>query len=180
MDLPRLVAAAACQGGLFTRKQAVEAGCTERELRTMMAVHGPWVVVRRGVYAERVLIESLTGYDDRMRLVDRAAHLTASTEHVMSHDSAARARRIPMLVPRFELSHLTREGVGGTRTERGVKHHLTRIDLADVETVDGMPVTSPARTAADLAREHGITAGVIAIDHVLHLGVPRRAVGLDL
>ena len=51
---PSVAAAAAQQGGLITRRQAVEAGCTERELRTMTAVNGPWLVVRRGVYVERV------------------------------------------------------------------------------------------------------------------------------
>jgi hypothetical protein len=172
---PLLRALASRQGGLFTRMQAVEAGCTECELRTMTAVHGPWVVVRRGVYCERELIEAMTSYGDRMRLVDRAVHLTAATEHVMSHDSAGRAWRIPMLDPVHELSHLTRSGVGGTRTERGVKHHLTRVDLPGVEIVDGMPVTSLPRTAVDLAREHGLPTGVAACDHVLASGIRRAA-----
>ena len=51
----------------MTRRQAVAAGHTERELRTLTAVHGPWVVVRRGVYVERELWDSLTGYDDHAR-----------------------------------------------------------------------------------------------------------------
>ena len=99
------------------------------ELRTLTAVHGPWVVVRRGVYAERELWDSMNGYDEHARLRDLAVHLTAKADHVMSHDSAARALGIPMLRPKHELSHLTREGVGGSRTERGVKHHLTRMTL---------------------------------------------------
>jgi hypothetical protein len=177
---PLLRALASRQGGLFTRKQAIEAGCTERELRTMTAVHGPWVIVRRGVYCERELVESMTSYGDQMRLVDRAVHLTAETDHVMSHDSAARSLRIPMLDPARELSHLTREGVGGTRTERGVKHHLTRIDLPVMELSDGVPVTTPARTAVDLAREHGLFTGVAACDHVLASGVPRAALQNEL
>jgi hypothetical protein len=102
-------------------------------------------------------------------------HLTAATEHVMSHDSAGRAWRIPMLDPVHELSHLTRSGVGGTRAERGVKHHLTRVDLPGVEIVDGMPVTSLPRTAVDLAREHGLPTGVAACDHVLASGIRRAA-----
>ncbi len=177
---PLLRAMASRQGGLFTRMQAIEAGCTERELRTMTAVHGPWVVVRRGVYCERELIEAMTSYDDRMRLVDRAVHLTAVTEHVMSHDSAARALRIPMLRPARELSHLTREGVGGTRTERAVKHHLTRVVLPGIQTIDGIPVTTPVRTAVDLAREHGLPSGVAACDHVLASGVPRAGLVTEL
>jgi hypothetical protein len=51
-----------------------------------------------------------------------------------------------------------------------VKHHLTRIkDLETVE-VGVMPVTLPARTVVDLAREHGLETGVIACDRFLHDG----------
>ncbi len=93
-----------------------------------------------------------------------------TTDHVMSHDSAARALGIPMLRPKDALSHVTRHGVGGSRTERGVKHHLTRLGLLGGLEVNGMPVTSPARTAVDLAREHGHETGVIACDRFLHDG----------
>lgn len=167
---PQLRALAASQGGLVTRRQAVQVGYTERELRTLTAVHGPWVVVRRGVYTERELWDSLTGYDDQTRLRDRAVHLTMSSAHVMSHDSAARALRVPMLRPKHELSHVTRHGVGGSRTEHGVKHHLTRLDLLGTVELDGMIVTGPARTVVDLAREHGHETGVIACDRFLSEG----------
>ena len=152
---PRLQARASAQGGLVTRAQAVSAGYTERELRTLTAVHGPWVIVRRGVYAERELWDSLTGYGEQAGLRDRAVHLTMRADHLMSHDSAARALGIPLLRPRHELSHTTREGVGGSRTEHGVKHHLTRLGLLNTVQSSGMRLTGPARTAVDLGREHG-------------------------
>lgn len=177
---PRLRALASAQGGLVTRAQALDCGYTERELRTLTAVHGPWIIVRRGVYAERELWESLTGYDEQAGLRDRAVHLTMTTQHLMSHDSAARALHIPMLHPRRELSHVTREGVGGTRTERGVKHHLTRLGLLNTLVVDGMTVTGPARTAVDLGREHGFETGAIACDAVLHRGLRTGLVKDDL
>ena len=85
-----------------------------------------------------------------------------------------------MLDPAHDLSHLTRTGVGGTRTERGVKHHLTRFDLPGVETVCGIPVTSMGRTAVDLAREHGLPTGVAACDHVLASGVAKAALLSEL
>ncbi len=176
---PVLRALAAKQGGVVSRRQCLAAGCTEVELRGLTAVHGPWVTVRRGVYAERELWEAATGYDDRARLHDRAVHLMTQTEHVMSHDSAARALRLPLLQPLHDLSHLTRPGVGGSRTERGVKHHLTRLPLGDTEVVDDVEVTGPARTGVDLAREHGLAAGVVALDAVLARGVPRRALELE-
>lgn len=164
---------------MVTRRQAVQSGCTERELRTLTAVNGAWIVVRRGVYVERERWESL-GDDDRWRLRDWAAHLNLGVPHVMSHDSAARAHGMPLLRPDLALVHITRPGVSGSRTEHGVKHHLTRLPLDWGTFAAGMPVTDLARTALDLGREHGMLTGVVACDDALHRGVPRRRFDLAL
>jgi hypothetical protein len=168
---PALQARASAQGGLVTRAQAKAAGYTERELRTLTAVRGPWVTVRRGAYVERTLWDSLDVHDGRARLRDLAAHLTMTTEHLMSHDSAARTLRLPMLRPKEELVHITRYGVGGTRTEHGVKHHMTRLGLLNTRMIDGMRITGLARTAVDIAREHGFTSGTVACDAALERGL---------
>ena len=172
---PQLAALAARQSGLVTRRQAVQCGYTERELRTHTAVAGAWVVVRRGVYVERALWDRLDegGNDGRWRLRDRAAKLVMSAEHVLSHDSAARSIELPFLAPRLRLVHVTRPGVGGSRTEHGVKHHLSRLRPEQQRSEDGLQVTSMARTAVDLAREHGFLTGVTACDGALRRGVSR-------
>lgn len=48
--------------------------------------------------------------------------------------------------------------------------HLHRATLTadDITSADGVMVTTPARTVLDLAREHGVPAGLIAADYVLH------------
>jgi hypothetical protein len=152
------------QGGVVSRQQLLMAGYTEQEIRRSTEASGPWVVVRRGVYAERALVEQLDPYDGLMQLRDRAAHLLMQRPHLMSHDSAARAWRLPMLKPDDPLVHVTRFGVGGSRTTHGVKHHLTRIGLLGTERVDGMRLTGLARTALDLAREHDDPTGLVACD----------------
>lgn len=152
------------QGGVFTRRQALMAGLTEQEIRKNSRVDGPWVVVRRGVFAERSLFEALDPYDGLMQLHDRAAHVLLQRPHLMTHDSAARAWRLPMLRPEDRLVHVTRFGVGGSRTTHGVKHHLTRVGLLGTSTVDGMSVSGLARTALDVAREHGWVTGAMACD----------------
>ena len=50
---PELQAIATRNGGVFTRRDAVRCGCTEREMKTLTRPRGEWVVVRRGCYAER-------------------------------------------------------------------------------------------------------------------------------
>lgn len=176
---PALRALALTQRGLVTRAQCEDAGYSRTELRGLLATYGPWVVVRRGVYAERTLWES-TAPARQAVLRDLAAHLAMTEDHVLSHDSAARLLGIPMLRPRQPLTHVTRLGVGGSRTEHGVKHHLTRIDLGGPNDVGGLPVTTSARTALDLAREHGREMGVVALDAVRHDGVPLRELEREL
>jgi hypothetical protein len=177
---PALRARAATQGGLFTRRQASEAGHTEREIRTATRSGGPWVTVRRGVYAERELWETVDGYDGPALLRDRAAHLSMQHDHLMSHDSAARAHGLAFLRPRTELAHVTRFGVGGTRTDHGVKHHMTRLGLLNTTTLASMPVTGLARTAVDLAREHGWVSGTVACDAALELGLDQADLAAEL
>lgn len=176
---PRPPRGAVAQGGVFSRVQCYAAGLDDHDLGQALGERGPWVVVRRGAYAERETWASASR-DERLAMRDRAAHLVMETEHLMSHDSAARALGIPLLRPRRELVHVTRPGVGGSRTKSGVKHHLTRLELPDTVTVGCLEVTSPARTALDLAREHGLEPGVVAMDHVLGSGVRRGSVEREL
>lgn len=169
---PELKAIAHRQRGLVTRAQATRCGYRESELRTLTGVHGEWAVVRRGVYAERAVVAAAAATPDgTAALVDRAAHLAMRVPHLMSHDSAARAWGLPLMKPRRSLVHITREGVQGTRTEGGVKHHLTRVGLLKSQTIDGMRVTGLARTAVDVAREHGLEPGVVIVDAVRRRGI---------
>lgn len=176
---PKLAALAANQGGLVTRRQAIDAGYRERELRTLTAPYGAWVTVRRGAYCERDLWDDLDERD-KWTLRDRAAHLTMVKAHAMSHDSAGRLLGLDMLDARKPLSHVVRRGVGGSRTEHGVKHHLARVSPREVEVVDGIKVTGLARTAIDLGREHGFEAGAVAVDAAMRRGVTRDQFGEEL
>jgi predicted transcriptional regulator of viral defense system len=176
---PRLTALAAQQHGLFTVAQAVEAGYSRADLRSRTSPLGPWSSVRRGVYVERELWEDLPPLD-QWRLRDRAASMSMVKGHVLSHDSAARQHGLPMLNPRHDLTHITRPGVGGSRTEHGVRHHLGRERPPHNEEVDGLTVTALARTALDLAREHGYRAGVVACDAAMRRGVTQADFAVHL
>ena len=165
----QLAAIAATQGGLFTRAQARAAGYGLPEIRGLTAPGGAWVVVRRGVYVDRALWNDLESHRERPLALARAVHLSLGVEHVLSHDSAAYAWGLPILRPREPMVHVTRQRVQGTRTEHGVKHHLVR-RLEGPYVAEGLPVTSLARTALDIAREHGRLAGLVACDAALRFG----------
>lgn len=160
---------AARQGGVVTRAQAVACGYTERELKTRTGHGGDWVVVRRGCYAERVLWEE-RDEDARYLMAAWAVSLSCRGDAVASHASAAAALGMP-LRPRWRgVQHLTRPEVHGSRTEGGVKHHGGRLRTDDVVEVGGLSCTGLARTAVDVAREHGYQDGVVAADAARRLG----------
>lgn len=176
---PELRARASANGGVFTRQDAVDCGCTERELKTLTGHRGAWVVVRRGCYAERALWESLDD-DGRYLLRVRAVSLSLTRHAVISHASAAVVLEMPVRPRWRELAHVTRPGVRGSRTESGVKHHLGSLDDTDLVVVGGLQVTGPARTALDVAREHGFEDGVVAADAALRLGATRKDLAASL
>ena len=164
---PELAVPANRQLGLATYPQAIAAGYTPAEIRGLLS-SGGWVTVRRGVFATRDSWDTETA-GDRAWLRDAAAHLLMTRAHLLSHDSAARGWGLAQLRT-GDLSHITRPGVGGSRTEFGVKHHLARVQPARVAHVWGLPVTGLARTALDIAREHGFAAGVVSLDAARRLG----------
>lgn len=164
-----LSAIAARQGGLFTRAQASDAGIRGPAVRQAIRAGGPWASIRRGVYIDRELWDSLDRWRGQPLARAWAAHLSVDVPHVLSHDSAAYAWGLPVVFARQELIHLTRYGVQGSRTEHGIKHHLTRRPV-EVHDLNGLPVTGPAKTAMDLAREHGWRSGACAADAAMRMG----------
>lgn len=166
---PALFALTTSQSGLLTRAQALDAGCSERELRTLTGPRGPLVTVRRGVYVDR---RSWDPADPTTRyaLRVRATVLACSRPAVPSHASAAALLGLPLRPHWCDLVHLSRTGEHGGRTVAGVKHHRAALAPSDLVRRDGLEMTSPARTALDIARELGPTDGVVACDAVLRTG----------
>ena len=158
------------QHGLITRAQFLDTGHTREHLKGLLRT-GQLVTVRRGVYMPRDLWTTLDPYVGRQRTRARAAHLQMGRAHVLSHDSAGDELGLAMLRPDRELIHVTRRGVRGGRVEHGIKHHLAPYRPDQVVVVDGIPVLEPARTAVDVAREHGLIPGVVAMDSARQLGV---------
>lgn len=173
-----LTASAARQGGLFTRRQALTTGYTEREVKALTRAGGPWIPVRAGVYFDRALFDSLD-LRERWLLKDRAAILTSRRQGLLSHDSACRLLEIPMLDVDVPRSHLTMRGVGGGRSSGGVTRHRDLLPMC-AERRGDIVATSYARTAIDMGRLHGFRHGLVAVDAVRHLGVPLADLDAEL
>ena len=124
------------QAGVFTRRQAVDAGATVEQVRWRVRT-GRWVPV-----AGTALRSAAWGLDERADLV--AAHLTWP-DGIVALRSAALVHRLPVK-PDGRVHVIVPSG----RRNRGrlVPHEL-RLDDGDVVDVLGAPVTSMRRTVVD-------------------------------
>jgi hypothetical protein len=176
---PRIIGLMATQHGLVTRRQALDAGMAPERIDRLVR-QGDLVAVRRGVYAEAAYVASLTTFRDKRLLADRAACLRISRPHVRSHDSAAHELDLAILRPSDPMTHVTRPGIVGSHNRFGVKHHLAPYAIDRVVEVGGIAVLGPARTGLDIAREHGLRAGVVAIDSARRAGATLTELELEV
>lgn len=157
------------QHGLITRRGATAAGLDDADLRHLVK-HGRLIRMRRGVFVEAEHWDMLDEFRGRPLLRVRAAQESLQRDHVLSHDSAALVLELGCPDPRTALVHVTRPKVHGDADRAGIKHHLAPYSADQVLVVDGLQVLDPARTALDMAREHGLVAGVACCDAALRRG----------
>lgn len=161
------------QGGLVTRRQAIEAGMAAQQIDRLTRV-GTWTIVRKGVYAETSYVATLKSTREQRLLQDRATSMRISAPHVRSHHSAAYVNDLEVLHERPEpLTHVTRPGIVGSHFRAGVKHHRAPYSDELVVVRGHIQTLNNARTAADIARELGYRQGVVAADSAMRAGTTR-------
>jgi very-short-patch-repair endonuclease len=145
-----IAALAARQHGVVSRGQLLEAGLTGNMLKGRVA-RGRLLRLHRGVYA--------VGHRQLRREGHwLAAVLAVGPGAVLSHRAAAALHGIRPSGTRIDVTT-----TGRAADQRGIRvHHARTLDPTDITTVDGIPVTSVARTLVDLAhtvpRDHLTTA----------------------
>lgn len=161
---PRLLTITHRQGGVFLRRQALANGYSDfeadRKLRT-----GEWRRVRRGAYVEAGVIAAADPLA-RHLLQLHAFLANAESPCVVSDVSAAVVLGIALWQPDLTTVHVVRPDVSG-RSEAGVCHHDTEVAAEEITVVGGLRVTTPARTAFDLARRLPYGEAVAACDSAL-------------
>jgi predicted transcriptional regulator of viral defense system len=170
------------QRGIFARHQAIAAGCTPKEFTWLTRRDGVWIRIRYGVYANRTEWEALP-LAKQEALLDRAALLGCDDGTVLSHSSAARLHELPLYDVRERLTHVTRLRTNDRRLTRSVariKHHCSALAADDITSVDGLPVTSVARTVLDIASEFGYRTGLVTADAALTRLVTREQLTLAM
>jgi hypothetical protein len=145
------------QTPVFTVDEARSLGWTDSALRHGVS-RGRLLRVRRGVYTSRPTITRETA---------AVAAVRATPNAVVSHRSAALLHGLPLLGAQPSVPELT------VRPREPADHpalHLHRASLRprDIVLIGDTAVTSPARTAVDLARHRPLFTAVAAIDAVLN------------
>ena len=106
--------------------------------------------IRRGAYETGG--EITLGAADQHRQLIEATVRQASSDAVVSHMSAAVLHDLPSWCGPTSRVHLTRDRPGGGRIRRYVHLHAAPLSAGEITEVDGVAVTSLARTVCDLAR----------------------------
>lgn len=159
-------AMAADRGGVLSRRDAEAAGLTKAQVVTLVR-RGAWTRVHRGFFLpanavapELVAARAVTAAL-RHRHGDRV-DLSCSARWVAGRETAAAVHGLPLIVPAPAAVVL-------------LDRELSPLPPEHVVFVRGVPVTSLARTVADLARKHGRWQGIAAADSALRLGASRDA-----
>ena len=174
MNSARLAAAFRANAGLLGHEGFALVGFDPRDVRRLVRAN-EIVRVRVGVYATRETWAAADTWVAREVLRARAAAMAMRECCTFSHDSAAHLRGLPFLRPQRPWVHTTEpRPFGGCRPSSGVKHHGAPYLPAQVGSTAHGRALDLARTACDLAREHGLRTGMGACDAALRRGVTRE------
>ena len=164
-DYDKLYQIADDQGGYFTSAQAGGAGYSwERLSNTVKA--GRFVRVSRGVY--RLAHYPGSRFEDLF-----ITWLRTGPNSVISHESALSVYDLSDVLPHEIHVVVPRTA---SRRRKGIRQHTNQLEVKDITTRDGLPITTVARTLADvsstgLAKEQvkqaineGISNGMVTME----------------
>ncbi|HEY2297758.1 MAG TPA: DUF559 domain-containing protein [Jatrophihabitans sp.] len=152
------------QGFVLTHEQARSAGCSNADLRRLV-YRREWSVPRRGVISVLPPGDGSLPGGTRIEVLAAAAALVRPGA-VISHTSAASAFGLPFF-GRSRRPELTSGHVPGTADRGGARVYAAKVRPTEIHRWFGAPITSPARTVADLAR-HGRRTGLMTAEAALH------------
>ena len=150
---------------LFLTREASRLG-SDRQLRRRHA-DGSLLRLTSGVYVETASFAALTSNDQyRTRL--RAIALTADTATQFSHDSAAAEWGLPSIGPWPRIAHQVVASSAGGTSRVSIRRHALGLDPDAIE-LNGIVVTSLARTVIDMASSAPFVRAVAMADRALRL-----------
>lgn len=161
--------------GLIRRRDVAAIGMDDSHLRVRVK-SGLLTRLYRGVYTFSCELADLAKYERERELYRRTVLGAADAgdgSKAISHHSAAVLHGLPLLNGATTRVHFTaNRSTGGRKKGRANILHATPWHPDEVVKLDGLLVTSLARTAVDLARAGSFFQAVCALDGALGMGVP--------
>ncbi len=152
--------------GVNLRSDLLAAGVGDKELRLLRRA-GLIATVRPGAYVAGPMVGGDAAVA-RHRLAVIAASSQLGAGVVFSHVSAAVMHGLPLWSTALDKVHGTRDRRSGASLSRGLHLHAAALDPDEIVVVDGVLVTSIARTLADLARFLPFEQALVPADAALH------------
>lgn len=156
--------------GVASAQAWLAAGLTRRELSRQVA-SGELVRVRYGTYAKASLVAAAAADPVLAHALNVADAVSGLPQAVASHQSAAVLRGLDLLngPPDGPVCITVPPGtrVGSYRRASVIRRSAT-LPAAHVTKLFGVPITTAARTAVDIARTGTFMAGVVTADSALH------------
>lgn len=162
------------EAGLLRRTTLLDQGFRGDEIDRMLR-SGQLTAVRRGVY--RRPGDRTSTAEEEHALRSRAAAPTLSSGAVFGHVTAAVLLRLPLWNVPLRRLHVVRDRSGSGQVRRGMHVHGSPLVEDDVVELNGVRVTSAARTAADLARSLPTEPALVTVDAALHRAWRRAETG---
>jgi hypothetical protein len=150
----------------MSRGQALAGGLRDRDLAAMIK-RGGWSRIRRGDYG---LTPGACWPEDRHLLlvrstIPRLGH--GGRPRILSHASATVFHGLPVWNADLTRVHVNRPGSAGLARTGVIHPHRAQLAEDEVVMIDGVLVTSVARTILDLSRAYGFESGVVTADAAL-------------
>jgi GNAT superfamily N-acetyltransferase len=161
------------EGVLLRRDDAFLGGYSREQIRYRLET-GQWTRVRKGLYVAVAAVADGAARDALLVTLRAAQNRVPGA--VASHHTAAAVHGLPVF-GRTEHVTMTRDAAPGRTPVDLPDIRVLRAALppADVVEVEGIAVTSLARTVCDRARVASFRAGLVTADAALRRGVPREA-----
>ena len=155
--------------GVFLRREALGLGYDDRTIRRAIR-SGVWHRVRHGAYVFTDQWRALSPEEKHVTTA-RAVIRTSKTDLVLSHVTAAVVYGARLWRVDLSVVHVTRTDGRAGRAEAGVTQHAGALMQSDYGERDSLRLTTPARTAIDLATLLDTETSLCAIDGLLHEGL---------
>lgn len=150
------------------RLEMLATGSTDRQIRRWID-EGMMTRVRRGTYHQGTKLEPWV----ELALSARSAAERSAADLVLSHAAAAALHGMEVLTFDWCTVEFTRDGRRGGSRDGRRRVHVRRLDAEDIAAVDGLAVTTVARTALDLALAGTFEQAVCSLDAALRMGISR-------